>query len=113
MIYPKLSDGTIDWCVMCKHDGSDFYDLCCECEYPENSDDPPTKYEPKPMTNGDRIRSMSDEELAEFYCNDVDACPPGSDMKCIDELYAHGEGPYPSDEQCRKCWLNWLRKEGE
>ena len=65
------------------------------------------------MTNGDRTRSMSDEELAEFYCNDVDACPPGSDMKCIDELYAHGEGPYPSDEQCRKCWLDWLRQEAK
>ncbi len=64
MIYPKLSDGTIDWCVMCKHEGSEFYDLCLECEYPENSDDPPAKYEPKPMTNADRIRAMSDEELA-------------------------------------------------
>lgn len=68
MIYPKLSDGTIDWCVMCKHEGRALFDGCCECEYPENSDDPPTKYEPKDMTNGDRIRSMSDEELADrFY----------------------------------------------
>ena len=65
------------------------------------------------ITNGNKLRAMSDEELAEFYCNDVDACPPGSDMKCIDELYAHGEGPYPSDEQCRKCWLDWLRQEAE
>ena len=63
------------------------------------------------VTNADRLRSMSDEELAEFYCNDVDACPPGSDMKCIDELYAHGEGPYPSDKQCVECWLDWLRQE--
>lgn len=67
----------------------------------------------KPQTNADRIRSMSDEELAEFYCNDVDACPPGSDLKCIDKLYAHGEGPYPSDKQCMECWLDWLRQEAQ
>lgn len=82
-------------CVPCKPTQPE----CGECEFA------------KPQTNADRIRAMSDEELAEFYCNDVDACPPGSDMKCIDELYAHGEGPYPSDEQCIECWLDWLRQE--
>ena len=70
-------------------------------------------FKPAKTTNADRLRAMSDEELAEFYCNEVDACPPGSDMKCIDELYAHGEWPYPSDEQCRKCWLDWLRQEAD
>lgn len=88
MIYPKLSDGTIDWCVMCKHEGSDFYDLCCECEYPENSDDPPAKYEPKPATNADRIRSMTDEELADW-------------------LVMNGNG------EDYKTWINWLKQEAE
>ena len=86
MIYPKLSDGTIDWCVMCKHKGSDFYDLCCECEYSENSDDPPTKYEQKPVTNGDRIRRMTDEELADW-------------------LVMNGNG------EDYKTWLDWLKQE--
>lgn len=86
MIYPKLSDGTIDWCVMCKHEGRAIYDGCCECEYTENSDDPPTKYEPKPMTNGDRIRSMSDEELADW-------------------LVMNGDG------EDYKTWLGWLKQE--
>ena len=65
-------------------------------------------------TNADCIRSMSDEELAAFCGKDVDACPPGHDSdKCIDELYVHGERPYPSDKQCIECWLNWLKQEGE
>lgn len=87
MIYPKLSDGTIDWCVMCKHEGSIFYDLCCECEYPENSDDPPTKYEPKPMTHADNLRAMTDEELAEWIVS-------------ITEDDTEG-------------WLDWLRQEAQ
>ena len=86
MIYPKLSDGTIDWCVMCKHEGRAIFDGCCECEYPENSDDPPTKYEPKPMTNADRIRRMTDEELADW-------------------LVMNGNG------EDYKTWLDWLKQE--
>ena len=97
MIYPKLSDGTIDWCVMCKNEGDDFYDLCCECEYPENSDDPPAKYEPKPMTNADRIRSMSDEELADFITDDM------CGLICGDPLACEG--------QCKQKMLDWLKKE--
>ena len=99
MIYPRLSDGTIDWCVMCKHEGRSIFDGCCECEYTENSDDPPTKYEPKPMTNSDRIRSMSDEELAEFC---VWMCPPGSNENLTCE---------PERKLCSRCWLDWLTKE--
>ena len=63
-------------------------------------------------SNADKIRSMSDEELAKFCGKDMDACPPGCDSgKCIDELYAHGEGTYLSDKQCMECWLDWLRQE--
>lgn len=64
------------------------------------------------QTHADNIRSMNDEELADFYSNELDACPPEHDnSECIDELYAHGEGPYPSDKQCMKCWINWLKQE--
>ena len=91
MIYPKLSDGTIDWCVMCKHEGRAVYDGCCECEYPENSDDPPTKYEPKPQTNGERIRRMTDEELAMFL---------------QDIWYISG-----SNDTSNAWWLCWLKQE--
>lgn len=51
----------------------------------------------KPMTNGDRVRAMTDEELAES-----------------DELLSglcnvlHGQG-YPCEENtCRECLLKWL-----
>lgn len=52
---------------------------------------------PEPMTNGDRIRAMTDEELAES-----------------DELLSglcnvlHGQG-YPCEANtCRECLLKWL-----
>lgn len=52
---------------------------------------------PKPMTNGDRIRAMTDEELAES-----------------DELLSglcnvlHGQG-YPCEANtCRECLIKWL-----
>ena len=100
MIYPKLSDGTIDWCVMCKHEGRDLYDGCCECEYSENSDDPPAKYEPKQITNADRLRAMSDEELAKWLAahNERSAVCPN--------FGAHG-----CQASCIQCWLDWLRQE--
>lgn len=64
-------------------------------------------------TNYDRLTHMSMEELAEFeHSIAPNSCPPGIDgQACIDDLYAHGEGPYPEDEQCRKCWLEWLKQE--
>ena len=53
------------------------------------------------MTNGDRIRKMSDEELA-IICED--GCPPNCD--CTDYHCADG-----TKESCIRCWLCWLREE--
>lgn len=50
-------------------------------------------------TNADRIRSMTDEELA-VLCED--GCPP--DFCCPPPL---GK---PQD-YCIECWLEWLKKE--
>lgn len=58
----------------------------------------------KPVTNADRIRAMSDEELAEKltwivpYCGD---CPArvGNGEECL--------------KDCEKAWLDWLRQEAE
>ena len=53
----------------------------------------------KPMTNADRIRSMTDEELAEFLFNgDVEYCHAGL---CKD------------GETCRICCLRWLQQPAE
>ena len=49
-------------------------------------------YMPAPKTNGDRIRAMKDEELAE-----VIMCP--HDMEC------HEEG-----KSCVSCCLEWLKE---
>lgn len=52
------------------------------------------------MTNADRIRSMSDEELATFlyhawnnasWCMVKDHCP--------------------DEDSCFPCWLDWIKKE--
>lgn len=47
-------------CDSCKNAStSPTYYPCCDCDSDRN------KYQP--MTNADRIRNMTDEELAEFF----------------------------------------------
>ena len=55
-------------------------------------------FEKKIMTNGDRIRAMSDEELALFLHEEY--CPS-----------EHRDGV--CDEDCKNCWLRYLRKPAE
>ena len=55
------------------------------------------------QTNADRIRSMTDEELAEFI-NDVFytlAVKPGMCDVCDND----------GVNNCRECWLDWLKQE--
>lgn len=51
------------------------------------------------MTNGDRIRQMSDEELYAFRFM---PCPGA---------HAVGERCREMENDCRLCWLAWLRQE--
>ncbi len=53
----------------------------------------------KPLTNADRIRSMTDEELAEFL-ETINSCT------CS---FAMGKSPCAADE-C-PCWFDWLKEE--
>lgn len=53
----------------------------------------------KAMTNADRIRSMTDEELALTVMCPADIT--GGDTKC-DQYH-----------NCRKCTLDWLQRESE
>ena len=57
------------------------------------------KHTHPPITNGDRIRAMSDEELAKIL-GDKCICPPTSECEklCGD---------------CDVCWLEWLRQPAE
>lgn len=62
-------------------------DIDRECEYFKHA------------TNADRIRAMSDEELAETYAG---GCPNEDRLNC-GKYYLHG------GRDCFNCWLNWLK----
>lgn len=74
-----------------------------ECkDYPPYLDYPKER---KKQTNADRVRAMSDMELAEFI---------------IGAVYDFGERPGMCDvcdtvtaNHCGKCWLDWLKQEVE
>lgn len=60
-----------------------------------------TNTTPQPQTNADRIRSMTDEELAEFMKPWDSGCPRWK------------ENPLPCSDwdNCGECWLKWLKEE--
>ena len=52
---------------------------------------------PKPITNADRIRAMTDEEMARWIATTADDnCPDTAH-----ERYC--------DNRCVECWLDWLK----
>ena len=56
-----------------------------------------------PQTNADRIRQMSDEELAEWILREptigfFSVCPPGTK-----------DGEDCPTSPCEQCWLDWLK----
>lgn len=59
--------------------------------------------EEPPQTNADRIRAMSNEELAEWTNHNCHCPPPFLDMFC----------PFRTDsmqtKSCQECWLDWLQ----
>lgn len=58
------------------------------------------QYEPpQPQTNADRLRAMTDEELAKWFCvMNIDDCPDKAhELHCTDK--------------CFECWLDWLKQE--
>ena len=59
-----------------------------------------TNWRPIPTTNADRIREMSDEELAEFLERVADGCDSCPILK--ECTYSDGE---MSEEQVRLIWL--------
>lgn len=70
-------------------------------DYPPYLDYPKPR---KPITNADRIRAMTDEELAEFLGDIISCCSNDLCGKCC--------------PMCDVCYhtgtpLNWLRQEGD
>jgi len=55
------------------------------------------------MTNADRIRAMSDEELAAYLLGISTAECPFKEVRC--DIY--------KDKTCAKCWADWLQQPAE
>lgn len=60
------------------------------------------------MTNADRIRSMSNEELATFLADGGGDRFCRNDQQCGDDLDNNRHIPL---ERCAACALAWLREE--
>lgn len=73
-----------------------------ECDYVWKDPSEPymncVSYTPPPLTNADRIRAMTDEELAAFHVENPNCPPPRTHGTC-EEL------------NCFGCWFDWLREE--
>ena len=71
MIWPTLLDGSRDWCATCVNWQNG---RCFEvCEYDDGDmNSAPNGYTEKQMTNGEIIRHMDDNELADLL-HDIDS----------------------------------------
>ena len=59
-------------------------------------------YRTEPITNADRIRAMSDEELLELFMFDTPC-----------EIIVNSGNCLGSPCNCRECILGWLRQQAE
>ena len=93
-------------CNICKYAGRPIYKSpCSECKGF-------SKYEyEKIQTNADRIRSMSDEELAKHLVDIGLDCHLCAEHRRLDnEPFLRGE---KCDEKCAEHCLEWLRQPAE
>ena len=92
-------------CSDCKNVGMQICTVCCTYQ-----GGVPDRWEPKTLTNADRIRGMSDEELAGWIAtvplSHDDICPSPLPERCS------GSNGYDA-EACKQCWLGWLRQEAD
>lgn len=90
-------------CHKCKYGNNQPTDYpCLECEHNRAID----HYEP--MTNADRIRNMSDEELAEFIST-YDVCSNCKYNNIMGCEFSH----YCNDKFNTQNCLEWLQAEAE
>ena len=64
-------------------------------------------WKPQSYTNADKIRAMTDEELAEWGAT-LPCCPPGPDLN---EL-CFPQNQCENFSLAKQCWLDWLKQEG-
>ena len=78
----------------------------CKHNHNSNSDDPCCRCDSR-HTNADRIRNMSDEELAELITG-------GMDFDCAYYCYGFARGcAFNCGKKDREIALNWLQSEAE
>lgn len=82
-------------------------DLCVKfdnCPWRSDPDAMCSAFKQRSITNADRIRSMTDEELARILseeCHGTIECP-----NCCGEYTG-------TIKSCTECWLDWLKQESE
>lgn len=83
-------------CFNCARSGAN-------CEVWHNCGEDCPGWDRKVVTNADRIRAMTDEELAKFIPNwsYTDAC------KCVEKPYVD------CNNECEKCVSEWLQQPAE
>lgn len=87
-----------------KHPNSQLEDVCINCYYKQ--DGTPSNWEPMKKTRADRIRAMSDEELAAYWSDHYDDFCPNL-PECGEMLNQDQEIPA---EKCIGCALRWLQE---
>ena len=83
---------------------------CYECSACMSGDDHfrPAEPEKKQMTNADKIRAMSDEEITEFVCrNGINTL---CDIICGGECNAIASFKKSGDEACKEIVMKWLQQ---
>ena len=101
-------------CETCAHsawrDGKTAVtEVCLVCTF--GTDGQPTNWKEKSMTNADRIRAMSDEELANFLHNVV--CKFMSKYCKEYERIKAAKGHANCNGECDKAYLKWLKQPAE
>ncbi len=79
-------------------------ETCSTCKYVDKGalGPQPSNWIPKPQTNADRIRAMSDEELADFFDKNFATCEI---CRRLDEERCNG--------RCSEHLLIWLKQPAE
>ena len=91
-------------CANHRKETNQFSDECgnCVAAVLENGEcTEPSHWREKPQTNADRIRAMSDEELADLLCNGKHT------FRCANC------SAYQCDDNCEKHCLEWLKQPAE
>ena len=87
----------------CHNDDCESFGTCIECwdEWAERN---------PPMTNADRIRSMSDEELAKYLTDKTEYQPSPGARKSWGGAYGNS---YLEYHEAALDWLYWLQQPAE